>query len=867
MSCISEIMDAAKRAGIDILEDEAKEIEQVLSERLAKKVAESGEDARLDVFKLAREIAKQARINAAIQRKTRLLNARAYTNIMLRINANKDNPGEALSAILVGDIKTLENGLSSVDARQQAIGAEYAGRLVAALRDQDLEDIFKSGDLDELIYKAMFDGPDQLDGSTASKNAIKIAEIVKKVQKQLLKRKNRNGAIITELENYVVRQSHDAVLLRKVGKQAWISKIKDKLSAKTFENKPAFKDGQPYTENDFLGDIYDNLVSGNHQKTDGSDMSKEMIDSLTAYKGPSNLAKKLSTSRVLHFKDGQASYDYSKEFSRMSFSEAVVNGIINDGQSIGLMETFGTNPKAMFERVMKDIENINKGNEKALSSINKFSLENQFKELDGTTRARGSGKLYFGGVVDFAGIGAAIRMIQNMAKLGAATISSFSDVATKAAFINSRTDRGIFGSYAKAFSDIFRGYNSKDQKKLAYLLNVGIDNFLGEVHARFGSNDSLPGFIGKAHQTFFRLNGMQWWNNAQKTGLVRMMAADLAQYTDRAFADIPIKTRTNLTRYGIGELEWSLYSQMQKTAVDNVNYLTPSAVDTIPANVIERAALDKANSLRKRKKKQATQTEIDSYKDELVTKLSTFFNDAADSAIPTPGAKERAIMNLGTMRGTILGEAVRAIMQLKGFPITYITKGMKQQYYAQKQIGNSGILGLSQMMVGTTVMGYLSMSLKDILKGRNPAEVFDEREGLNTKTFIRAFTQGGGAGIYGDFIFGEFNRYGQSPIETFAGPTLGTAGDMLKLFANLRDGNTDKVTQQAFRSIVSNTPYINLFYTKAALDYMFIYGIMEKTNPGYLRRMERRMKNDFDQEFYLPPSRYAKETIIEKAID
>ena len=860
-------MDAAKRAGIDILEEEAKEIEQILAERLAKKVAEAGEDARLDVFKLAREIAKQARINAAIQRKTRLLNARAYTNIMLRVNSNKDNPGEALSAILVGDIKTLQNGLSSVDARQQAIGAEYAGRLVAALRDQDLEDIFKSGDLDELIYKAMFDGADQLDNSTASKNALKIAEIVKKVQKQLLKRKNRNGAIITELENYVVRQSHDSVLLRKATKPVWIAKIKDNLSDKTFENKPAFKDGQPYTEDDFLGDIYDNLVSGNHQKTDGSDVPNEISKSLEGYKGPANLAKKLSTSRVLHFKNGQASYDYAKEFSRMSFSEAVVNGIINDGQSIGLMETFGTNPKAMFQRVLKDIENINKGNEKALSSINKFSLENQFKELDGTTRARGSGKLYFGGLVDFAGIGAAIRMIQNMAKLGAATISSFSDIATKAAFINSRTDRGIFGSYAKAFSDIFKGYNSKDQKKLAYLLNVGIDNFLGEVHARFGSNDSLPGFIGKAHQTFFRLNGMQWWNNAQKTGLVRMMAADLADYTDRAFSDIPIKTRTNLTRYGIGEFEWSLYSQMQKTAVDNVNYLTPSAVDTIPADVIERAALDRANSLRKRKKKEATQSEIDAYKDELTTKLATFFNDAADSAIPTPGAKERAIMNLGTMRGTILGEAVRAIMQLKGFPITYITKGMKQQYYAQKQIGNSGILGLSQMMVGTTVMGYLSMSLKDILKGKNPAEVFDEREGLNTKTFIRAFTQGGGAGIYGDFIFGEFNRYGQSPIETFAGPTLGTAGDILKLFANLREGKTDKVTQQAFRTLVSNTPYINLFYTKAALDYMFIYGLMEKSNPGYLRRMERRMKKDFDQEFYLPPSRYARETIVEKAID
>ena len=48
------------------------------------------------------------------------------------------------------------------------------------------------------------------------------------------------------------------------------------------------------------------------------------------------------------------------------------------------------------------------------------------------------------------------------------------------------------------------------------------------MHSRFGSNDSLPGMIGKAHQMFFRLNGMTWWNDAQKTGLARMMSADLA---------------------------------------------------------------------------------------------------------------------------------------------------------------------------------------------------------------------------------------------------------------------------------------------------------------------------------------------------
>jgi len=863
MSCVDEVLEAAKRAGINLGADEAQEIVAILEKKLAKRMANAGSDQNLDLFNLAKEIAKQARINAAIMRKTRLLNMRAYTKIMTKLKDNPDNPGQALEAILTGDIRVISDGLGSVDRRQQAISLEYAGQLVAALRKKDLENLFKSGDLDELIYKAMFDGPDSMDLSVAgAKEAVEIAEVVQKVQKQLLKRKNMNGAVIGELKNYVVRQGHDPIILRKTGKDNWVNYMLEqdgsgsyiRLSEQTFESKSQFKDGVEYTDQEFIGDIYDNLVSGQHQKVDGSD---KMGDQLLGFTGPSNLAKKLSTSRVIHFKDGQAAFDYASKFTRQKFSESVVNGIIHDGQSIGLMETFGTNPKAMFDRILQDAQKINKTNFKAKDTIKIKRLENQFKELDGTTRARGSGRLLLGGTVDFAGIGAAWRMLQNMAKLGAATISSFSDIATKASFINSRTDRSIFTSYAKAFSDIFRNYSGKQQKELAYLLNVGVENFLGDVHSRFGANDSLPGMMGKMHQMFFRLNGMTWWNNAQKTGLARMISADLATYTNRAFDSIPIKTRLNLQRYGINAEDWAVYSSMEKRAMDGNDYLVPSAVDDVDAAVLQAGALRDANLTRKRKLKKVTDVELQRYKDNLRTKLSSYLTDAADTAIPTPGAKERAIMNMGTERGTVLGEAIRAIMQLKGFPITYVTKGMSQQYHAKKQAGESGIYGIAQMMVGTTVMGYLSMTTKDILKGKSPAEVYDDRDGLNYRTFVRAFTQGGGAGIYGDFVFGEFNRFGRSPLETFAGPTFGTAADALKLWSSLLEGKTDQVTKNGFRMIVSNTPFINLFYTKTALDYLFLYGMMEKANPGYLRRMERKIERETDQEYYIPPSRSA----------
>ena len=57
-------------------------------------------------------------------------------------------------------------------------------------------------------------------------------------------------------------------------------------------------------------------------------------------------------------------------------------------------------------------------------------------------------------------------------------------------------------------------------------------------------------------------------------------------------------------------------------------------------------------------------------------RLQHITQTSADVAIPTPGARERAIMNQGLPRGAVAGEAIRMIMQLKGFPITYVTKGM-----------------------------------------------------------------------------------------------------------------------------------------------------------------------------------------------
>ncbi len=817
---------------------------------------------------------RQEKIKAYIEKRNRVLNLVRYTQFKDHVDGYKGPVGEAIEAFLVGTHKNVMNGRRSVDYKQRALFQEEFGTVLAALDKDDLIEAFSSGKLDQAIKREIFvyraKSDVEIDGRMAAAGkfgasgipeAAAIAKVLVKAQSRMLRRKNKNGAFIAELESWMVRQDHDSSLMRKAGFDDWyrtlidedlldVPKMKQNIDAKTVDALIAKsrKDGGPVLSaeaamdvalRDSLRNSYNNLVMGNHMKVDDIQGFTD-ADKITAFKGPANLAKSASQSRTIHFKGPDQAHAYSQKFSRMSFSEAFMSGLEHDAQTIGLLEALGPNPKAMLDRVVSEYQAKQTPTDK--KPINRKRIENQMMEIDGSMRTRGVTNPIFGGA-DFADIAGGWRMLQNMIRLGGATISSFSDIATKAALINSATDKNMFQSYASALGDVFANFNTKDQRQLAFLLNVGVESMQQNFLSRFGSNDSGPGQIAKLQQMFFKYNGMQWWNKKQKVGVARVIAADLASKKNLSFNQLPEETQSLLSRYGIQSDDWGLLSQADMKAADGVDYMVAQAVENIEPALIDVTIRTRTGVLT------VDDGMRSQFIDELRGKLGTLYTDTADIAIPTPGAKERAMMNQGTMRGTPMGEALRTIMQLKAFPITYLSKGVKSQYHM------SGKVGVAKMMIGSTVMGYLSMATKDIMRGREPREVFSDDYTKSKDTLIAAFLQGGGAGIFGDFIFGEANRYGNTFITTLAGPSAGTIDDLYKIYAKVING--DDASSNAMRLALQNTPFINLFYTRAAMEYLFLFGIQEASNPGYLRRMEKRLRNENDQEYMFPPSEYA----------
>ncbi|GEM_PF-7106924 len=167
---------------------------------------------------------------------------------------------------------------------------------------------------------------------------------------------------------------------------------------------------------------------------------------------------------------------------------------------------------------------------------------------------------------------------------------------------------------------------------------------------------------------------------------------------------------------------------------------------------------------------------------------------------------------------------------------------------------NAQLPGLIQLVLSSTLLGYGSMALKDLAKGRTPRDPIESPEAA-AKVMLAALVQGGGAGIYGDFLFGESNRFGGGFLATAAGPGFSAGASIVDLYQRAVRGEAGAA--ETIQTMLGNTPYANLFYARIAADYLFMYGLQESINPGYLRRMERRIEEQNGQQFLLRPSQSA----------
>jgi hypothetical protein len=755
--------------------------------------------------KVARDIAEEIKETALIERRNAALNVAAKQRL-LAMGRDADerygDPSLGLEAAMVGINKPLAGGRLSVDAKGMALFDKYMGGLIGELERNGLLVHLNTGHMDLEVARVLEKLSKPEAKGSAIPEAVKIAQLIDKYRKLALDQQNRSGSWVKPLTGYITRQSHDMTKVRKAGFEAWRDAVIPLLDPRTFGDS---------NSDEFLREAYRTIVNGEQLSSRGAD-----IDLNLAFKGPGNLGKRISQHRVLHFKDADAWMAYNERFGTGTLREAVLGEFIGMARNTALMETFGPNPRALFDDVAETLRKESSDTPEKVDRLRRNLLGWELDEITGQSRVATNPTR--------AAVGRSSRAIISMAKLGGAVLSSITDIASKAAQIRYMDGGGILSPLAKSVSTFFEGIPSKERRAVADRIRAGLDGMIGGIAERFGAVDSPSGSMSRAVRMFFKVNLLTGWTDANKRGLAMFASRSLAAHAGSVFDKLPDHMKFILGQYGIDAKKWEVARQLIEK-VDDQTYLLPDIIRDLPDEAFTKHGLDPV---------------VD--REGIETAIRTYFVDVTEFGVPTPGARERAMMTWGYRPGTPEGEALRYLMQFKAFPLTVTTKVLGRKLYGNPG-GKADKLGLAMYIASSTALGYLAMSMKSLQRGQTP------RDPMDYKTWIAAMTQGGGFGLYGDFMLGETNRFGRSLLDTLAGPGLGIISDIDELRARIMAG--DDVAGNALRLAMNNTPFVNLFYTRAALDYLILYQLQEMVNPGYLRRMERRIAKEQGQRYLL----------------
>jgi len=779
-------------AGRDLSEDEADRIFTRAHQRTQFYQAQ-GMDSLAAAQRAGTELGSEIRTAAAIERRSEAMNLLARRRLDARVIPDREY--DSVVASLTGVQRGTERGLAdSVEAnwhglRGQMLGGlthdlEAAGLLRAiATRDEAFE-----RDLARELWRAR----DPSLPPTGNRHAASAAAIFGKYQDALRNHLNQAGAWIGQQDHYITRQSHDTLKIRGDGTPqayaAWRDAIRPALDPITFRDAA--------DPEQFLRNIWNNLSSGVH--------TTSTSETLAGFSGPANLAKKVSQERVLIFRDADAWFGYNQQFGRGAVADSIIASLDKGTRDVALMRQFGTNPQAMLEGWIDRLRTAARdaGNFRLTDQLGSSHPDHVLAVLDGRANVPGDATL--------AQAGANLRALQQFTKLGGVVLSSIPDLAVNAATLR-HNGIGLFDAYAREMTALLP--KGPETQQMARALGMGIDSMLGDIHLRLGADDGLTGRAAKAANLFYKLNGLSFWTDSMKRTSGLMLSANLADNAGRQLAELHPRLQATLRRYGIEQAEWDAIRAAPARTADGTAYLLPEAVADAEAG----------------------------------RKLGAYFADQVREGMTEPTAGVRAIVTLGTQRGTWGGELIRTLLQFKTFTTTYLTRSLGREF--TRDGVDAG--GVAHLIAATTALGYLAMTLKELAKGRNPRQPDDAAS--YAKTVAAAFVQGGGMGIYGDFLFGENNRFGGGFVSSLAGPTAGSIDEVARFMANRVRGE-GHAAAEAIRMGANHTPLINLFYTRLGIDYAVLWRLQEWANPGYLRRMEQRVKRENDQTFWLRPT-------------
>lgn len=647
--------------------------------------------------------------------------------------------------------------------------------------------------------------------ATGSAKAKTLAMTWAKAAEDLRLRFNRAGGAIARREDWGLPQTHDSVRVGRVAAGEWVDFVKTRLD---IERMTDVETGQPFTPDSLdvtLQGIYETI------RTNG------LSDMVPGAQGGKKLGNRRQEARFLVFKDADAWLQYQDRFGSENIFGTLMDHLAGMSRDIALLEVLGPNPAAGF-RMMQDIaaqtenKNVSRGiNQRVFDIVNGTGDRNKSPTV--------------------ANVFGAIRSWNVASSLGSASISAVSDIG----FIE-LTARWNGLEASKVMRRYLSQLDPKNEADRILATRIGITGLSwAQQYSNVGRFTEIDGAAGGAlgkvtdagnmfAELTLRASGLNAMTDAGRRAFALEFSANLAENYGRSFDDIGGNFGRVLRERGMTADEWNVLRTTPTTDEGGAKYFT---VD----HLMERQDIPLSE-------RQA-----------VAARIQGIINEEILYAVPEPDALARVVTTAGAPRGTIVGEVVRSTTQFKSFPIAVLSLHLQRALHArQLRGGMSAAAYAANGIVATTVLGMLALQLKLISKGKDPRDMDDP------KAWTAAFIQGGGAGIYGDFLFHDANRFGSGPITTLSGPSLGLAEDALRVTwgnaQQLLSGEDPKLAADVVGFAKRYMPGGSLWYTRLVMEREVWDQLSEAADPrGTRQRFNRQQRRAREQgsEFWWRP--------------
>lgn len=734
------------------------------------------------------------RAELALQKRQARLQAVALYRATNNVQGHPKGVRTGVMSLLVKDPGGTA-GYSNIDARGNAILASYHGVFADAMNKFRTKNLGLSQDVESLRNTVR-----ELFGTTTGDNdAAAMAKIWSEVAEMARERFNRAGGAIPKRIDWGMPQWHDPVRVARVAQGQWIDQIKPRLDRGRMLND----DGLPMNNmqiEQMLARVYDDIT------TDG------LASLVPGRQGGKKLANRRRDHRVLPFRTAEDWLEYHDMYGHADIYVTLTDHLAGMAHDTAKLEILGPNPEASW-RYLRDLALQEEG----ATTVNMAFMDAVWNVVSGKVNATNSTTL--------ADTMQAVRNLLVSARLGGAMLSAVSDTAflRQTAKFNGLPAMKVY----RRMASLLNPANEAD-RVLAVKMQLTADAWTNHALAanRF-TEVTGAGFSAKAADFTMRASGLNAWTDAGRKAFGMEFDALLADNLENSVKNLPQPLRDAFDRYGISAEDWDVLRATVPMEHKGARFFSVE-------NLMARTDLDEARRI------------------DLANKLQEMILTEMDFAVPMPDSRARAITTGGIKRGTILGEATRAVGMFKSFPITVIATHL---YRGALQAGvGAKARYLAEITIATTVMGAVAMQLKEMSRGKDPRDMSDP------KFWAAAYLQGGGAGIYGDFLMADANRFGQGPVTTLAGPMADLGDDLTKLtIGNAQQGvrgENMNLAGDAINFMRSYTPGGSLWYTRLAYERLVLDQLAKQFDPNAgdrFRRIQRRRAIDYDQDYFWRP--------------